>query len=185
MPKIVDHDARRIEILEGCFSLFARHGYAKLSMRQLASSLGVTTGTIYHYFSSKQQIFEESFSLLQQRDIQLVTSQFSSKTSQIERLQILREFVAVHVERLADVLKISLEYQRVHDSDGNAPTVKRYIEGYKKALQEHVKLPDVLNEAMLSLIFGVLVQYTFNPDFDVKTQLGLGFNVIQPLLLTE
>ena len=93
MPKIVDHDARRIEILEGCFSLFAEHGFASLSMRQLASSLKMTTGTLYHYFPSKKQIFEALFLLLQERDIQAVTAQFSARMTVHDRLLILKKFL--------------------------------------------------------------------------------------------
>ncbi|MGB6015410.1 MAG: helix-turn-helix domain-containing protein, partial [Nodosilinea sp.] len=48
MPKIVDHDQYRREILDQCFDLFAEKGYAALTMRQIAQELGVSTGTLYH-----------------------------------------------------------------------------------------------------------------------------------------
>lgn len=58
MPRIVDHEARRAQLLEGAHAVFAREGYAALSMRQLARSLGVSTGTLYHYFPTKQALFD-------------------------------------------------------------------------------------------------------------------------------
>ena len=53
MPKIVDHDKRRLEILNSAFSLFAASGYHGVSVRQIAKSIGMTTGMLYHYFPSK------------------------------------------------------------------------------------------------------------------------------------
>ena len=57
MPKIVDHDRYRKELLSGCFTLFAERGYGSITMRQIAKALGVSTGTLYHYFPSKESIF--------------------------------------------------------------------------------------------------------------------------------
>jgi AcrR family transcriptional regulator len=59
MPKIVDHDRYRDELLRGCYALFARHGYASLSMRDVAKELKVSTGTLYHYFPTKQALFAQ------------------------------------------------------------------------------------------------------------------------------
>lgn len=36
--------------------LFAEHGYAGTSMRQIADAMDLTMGTIYHYFASKEEI---------------------------------------------------------------------------------------------------------------------------------
>lgn len=59
MPKIVDHAAYRQQLLTQCFQLFAQKGYSAITMRQMATELGVSTGTLYHYFPSKQAIFEQ------------------------------------------------------------------------------------------------------------------------------
>ena len=53
MPKIVDHDKRRSDLLDHAFSLFANNGYHGVSVRQIAKSVGMTTGMLYHYFPSK------------------------------------------------------------------------------------------------------------------------------------
>ena len=59
MPKIVDHEQYRKELLDKCFDLFAQKGYGSITMRQIAEGLGVSTGTLYHYFPSKQALFEQ------------------------------------------------------------------------------------------------------------------------------
>ena len=69
MPKIVDHEAQRIAMLDGAFELFADNGYAATSMRSLATGLGVSTGTLYHYFASKDEIFENMVRRVAERDV--------------------------------------------------------------------------------------------------------------------
>ena len=56
MPKIVDHDEYRQKMLEKCLYLFTRKGYSDINMKQIAAEIGVSTGTLYHYFSSKESI---------------------------------------------------------------------------------------------------------------------------------
>ncbi|PLZ35065.1 TetR family transcriptional regulator, partial [Fischerella thermalis WC542] len=57
MPKIVDHEQYRKELLMKSFDLFAQKGYAAITMRDIAKELGVSTGTLYHYFSNKKALF--------------------------------------------------------------------------------------------------------------------------------
>jgi len=46
-------------ILDAAQDLLARHGYAGLSMRELALESGVAKATIYHYFQDKEEIFRQ------------------------------------------------------------------------------------------------------------------------------
>src|SRR3954452_23718089 len=56
MPKIVDHDARREEIIEAVWRLVARRGFAALNMRDLAAEAGFTNGALARYFPTKAAI---------------------------------------------------------------------------------------------------------------------------------
>ena len=58
MPKIVDHAHMRDGLVDGCVRLFADRGYASLTMREVAAALGVSTGTLYHYFPGKDALFD-------------------------------------------------------------------------------------------------------------------------------
>ena len=57
MPKIVDHDAYREELVAQAVKYFSDHGYAGASMRKIADHLGVSKSAIYHYFPSKADLF--------------------------------------------------------------------------------------------------------------------------------
>lgn len=55
-------------ILDAAQDLLVRHGYAGLSMRELALESGVAKATIYHYFQDKEDIFRQVL----ERDIRMV-----------------------------------------------------------------------------------------------------------------
>lgn len=53
MPKIVDKEKMRHEILDAAMGVFADKGYYAASVSDIANSAGVAKGTIYIYFESK------------------------------------------------------------------------------------------------------------------------------------
>lgn len=58
VPKIVDHDQRRRDIVEAYLRVLARSGVAGTHGRSVAAELGVVPGTLWHYFDSVEQIAE-------------------------------------------------------------------------------------------------------------------------------
>ena len=50
-------DLRRQEILEAAWHLFGEKGFHLATLRDLAGRMGVSTGVIYTYFASKDEIF--------------------------------------------------------------------------------------------------------------------------------
>jgi AcrR family transcriptional regulator len=51
-------DERRRRLLELGAELFARHSYDELSMARIAREAGISKALLYHYFPSKQELFE-------------------------------------------------------------------------------------------------------------------------------
>jgi AcrR family transcriptional regulator len=54
-------DATRSAIVDGAMRLFAQHGYAHTTTRQIAAEAGVSAGLMYHYFESKEQLLHAVF----------------------------------------------------------------------------------------------------------------------------
>ncbi|MBR0706993.1 TetR/AcrR family transcriptional regulator [Bradyrhizobium liaoningense] len=50
---------RPAEILDAAFIEFAKEGYAATRLEDVAKRVGVTKGTIYFYFETKERVFEE------------------------------------------------------------------------------------------------------------------------------
>ncbi|WP_034851051.1 TetR/AcrR family transcriptional regulator [Inquilinus limosus] len=51
-------EARPAELLDAAFALFVERGFAATRMEDIAARAGVSKGTVYLYFPSKQAVFE-------------------------------------------------------------------------------------------------------------------------------
>ena len=94
MPKIVDAEQYRQELLSKCFDLFAEKGYANVTTRQIAKELGVSTGTLYHYFPNKQVLFEQLAEQVSLQDAEII--------SQVDKNQTIAERIAALGQLLID-----------------------------------------------------------------------------------
>jgi len=50
------YDRRRQEVVYEAAKAFARHGYDTTTMQELAATMGLATGALYHYFGAKEQL---------------------------------------------------------------------------------------------------------------------------------
>jgi AcrR family transcriptional regulator len=56
MPKIVNHDARRKEIVIATWRVIARDGLAGTTIREIAREAGYSNGVLAHYFADRDEI---------------------------------------------------------------------------------------------------------------------------------
>ena len=63
-PKIIDKDKKREEIFRSAMKVFARKGIHDFKMIDIAETAGIGKGTLYEYFSSKEQLVEGCFGIL-------------------------------------------------------------------------------------------------------------------------
>ncbi|NQX26119.1 TetR/AcrR family transcriptional regulator [Microbacteriaceae bacterium VKM Ac-2854] len=61
MPKRVDHEARRREIVDTLIRITARDGLQAATSRAIATELGVATGALWHYFPSFDAVLAAAF----------------------------------------------------------------------------------------------------------------------------
>ena len=56
MPKAVDHDARRAELLAATWRVIARDGIEGATVRRISREAGYSTGVLTHYFQNKEDV---------------------------------------------------------------------------------------------------------------------------------
>jgi AcrR family transcriptional regulator len=56
-------EATRRSILGAAAGLFRQHGYAAVSLRDIAAAVGMKTGSLYYHFDSKESLVEEILTL--------------------------------------------------------------------------------------------------------------------------
>jgi AcrR family transcriptional regulator len=60
LPKIVDHESRRQELVEAAWRVITRVGIDNVTIREIATESGYSTGTLAHYFRTKDDILRSA-----------------------------------------------------------------------------------------------------------------------------
>jgi AcrR family transcriptional regulator len=61
MPKIIDHDQRRRDIIQVAKRLILQGGFEAATMRSIAAEAGFANGALKHYFPGKESIIAATF----------------------------------------------------------------------------------------------------------------------------
>lgn len=114
-------------------SLFAREGFAAVSMRQIAASVGVQVGTIYGYTADKQALLADL--LVDHMERLLAAWSDDEGLDPVARLD---RFVTFHIRFSLDHPDaVFLSYMELRNlTDANHATVSRLRRDYEDALQD-------------------------------------------------
>nr|BBH85457.1 TetR family transcriptional regulator [Thermosporothrix sp. COM3] len=118
MPKVVDHVSYRKQLLSRCLDLFAQSGYSALTMRQIAEALQVSTGTLYHYFPTKEALFQQLVEEVTARTTEMITAFVQQDMPPEQRLTMLFRFLEQHESFLNKQLMVTLNYYQHRDLYG-------------------------------------------------------------------
>jgi AcrR family transcriptional regulator len=61
VPRVVDHDSRRQEIIAAVWSLISQKGFQGVTMRELATEAGYANGALARYFPDKEAVLRAAF----------------------------------------------------------------------------------------------------------------------------
>jgi AcrR family transcriptional regulator len=86
MPKIVDWDARRDEILSATWRVIARDGIARATIRAIAQEASCSRGILAHYFDDKADILGSALVMSHRR----VVARMDARTAGLSGLEALR-----------------------------------------------------------------------------------------------
>lgn len=165
MPKIVDHDRYRKELLMGCFDLFAERGYGSITMRQIAKGLGVSTGTLYHYFPSKESIFMQLVQELCERDISTFFA-LAPKASTLEkRLQAIADFALQNTQYYYQQILLWADFaQQTRDATGGEMSFLRQVwERNHSELGTYLQFSNpALVDFVVVFLDGLFLQYIYD-----------------------
>ncbi|MFI6919834.1 TetR/AcrR family transcriptional regulator [Nonomuraea spiralis] len=87
MPKIVDHDERRAEVLSAARRVIVRDGIDAATTRAIAKEAGYSNGVLAHYFADKDEILLSALRQSHQR----IRARLTRKVEGVTGLAALRE----------------------------------------------------------------------------------------------
>lgn len=164
MARPLDAEARRGEILDRAFALFADQGYHALSMRDLARELGATTGALYHWFDGKPALFAAMLErqVARQVDDALAAVRAAPADARLDAL-------GAHIVREADDLQrtlvVALDFQREHPGVGTP--LAGALAAYEDGMVAGLGLAPEAARVVLSVVVGELLQRIFDPTRDL------------------
>ena len=155
MPKIVDHDLQREKFAEAAISLIARHGLEGVTMRAVAKEAGLSYGSLFHYFESKDDLLKHAI----RHSTSLQTNrlnEYSSKFSGLKALEHLLCDDAIINESSRDSWIVWLTFQyKVALQPSFAELHSELIDGWlnriRQLLKEAQKAGEVSSELNVDL----------------------------------
>ncbi|GAB3615661.1 TetR/AcrR family transcriptional regulator [Okibacterium endophyticum] len=165
--------AKREEILRVALEVIALNGYRRSSLREIASSVGLSNAGLLHYFGSKEELYAE---VLRMRD------DVSARADSVAA-DPLGSLVEV-VRHNADVPGLVHLYSRLsaeavddghgaHDyfAERYARLVPMMADGIRAAMADGRIRPDIDPEMLARMLVavsdGLQVQWLMQPDFDM------------------
>jgi AcrR family transcriptional regulator len=96
----------RERILDGAMSAIARHGLAKLGMSDVSHQAGVSRGTLYRYFPSREELLQHLAAFESLRFQQRVREAVAAAPAGASRLQVALQHVTRYVREHPAILRI-------------------------------------------------------------------------------
>src|SRR5882724_706451 len=100
MPKIVDHDARRAEIVDAVWRVISRDGIAAATTRNIAEEAGCSNGVLSHYFPDKTALLQAALQIGYRR----VEGRIEECLRRLSGIRALREVLRLTVPISEDAL---------------------------------------------------------------------------------
>lgn len=160
MPKIVDHDQYRKELLSKCFDLFAQKGYGSITMRQIAQEMGVSTGTLYHYFPSKEALFEQLVEEISQQDVSAALAELEGAETLQDAMLALGKYLVKNEDYFIKWTFVWVNFCQHQDANiKNNSVFTRANKRYQQAACEFLGIQDeVLASFILSFVNGLILE---------------------------
>ena len=194
MGRIVNRDAKRLQIVAAAAATFAANGYDATAMDDVAEAAGVSKGSLYDYFKNKEDLFYAVFEWYQLKVMQDSVTQLEPGLSAKE--QIMR-FVEATVSALVAQVCLYPVTLEVWAAAAKRGTRERFatamktlyieyrqsVEAMLRAAQESGELKkDMDAKAVAAMLVGavdgLVLQYWLDPSFDPKDWTRTFFNAL-------
>ncbi len=125
MRTAVKKNARRQELLEQIYPMIDQVGYENLTVRGICNSLGISTGTFYHYFPEKADLLLAFFAGIDDYYQQDVLPTFTA--DEAENLQLFIRSYGLYCQRVGVGVCRCLTSAPAHDAKRNYLSESRPI----------------------------------------------------------
>jgi AcrR family transcriptional regulator len=158
-------EERRIEILRAAGRIFYLKGFEGTKMEDIAKEAGIGKGTLYGYFDSKQQLFEQMIAYNRELHIRSIKSILDTGECFREKFTALARYQAELISEHIGIFN-AMAYSKVMARELGALFLEQSVmvgELIKKQVIEAVKKGELRSdldpEIVVSIILGTITQH--------------------------
>ena len=103
MPKLIDHEARRLELVEAAWRVILRDGAGRVSVRAVAAEAGVSAGSLRHLFPTQAELLRSAMDRVNTTVRARILALPADLIGPDRALRIVRELLPLDAERRAEM----------------------------------------------------------------------------------
>lgn len=138
MPKVIDHDQRRKDIIDVTWGLIVKGGLESATMREIASEAGFANGALKHYFPGKDEIIQGAWERALQTMGDEVTAAVAGKRG-VEALRAVCLATAPLDEEAVTAARVLLSFwERAVSNDELHEVYLRHLDSWRSGLADYL-----------------------------------------------
>jgi AcrR family transcriptional regulator len=187
VPKIVDHDERRLELVDATWRIIARNGLEGATMREIAMEAGFANGALKPYFPTKDTLLEFAFSHVFNRTNQRINEVTQGQAGVAALRAFSLEVLPLDEERINEARIVIPFWQKAVNDPQKAVIHQQSMDEWLTAIRRYLKEArdagdvstavgdDVLAGQLLNMLLGAQIEAALAPagrtDFGHDRQL--------------
>jgi AcrR family transcriptional regulator len=124
MPKIVDHDQRRRDLIDATWRIIGRGGFEAATLQGIAREAGFANGVVRHYFHSKRDLLAGAFRQSYQNTAQRADAAIGDGTGLEAARKLCLELLPLDAERVLEA-KVTVAFWDYAASDPELTAIQR------------------------------------------------------------
>ncbi len=176
MPKVIDAEQKRREILAAAATTFARHGHGGTNLQRVAAAAGMGKSSLYHYFPTRDALFDALVRDLLQREEAAFDELATAPGSAPQRLEALMSAIVALIDEWVKAGPLLIECLR--DARGRRAVqraLRRIREAMAKLIEDGQRSgefrrgdPQAMATVVVGSFDGVLLQGILEPGLARK-----------------
>jgi AcrR family transcriptional regulator len=196
VPKVVDHDERRLELLDATWRIIARQGIEGATMREIALEAGFANGALKPYFPTKETLLEFAFGHVFNRTNKRTSVVTAGKSGLAALRAFCLEVLPLDEERVNEARIVIPFWQKAVNDPQKALIHQRSMAAWLDAIRSwlaearmagEVSTPvddDALASQLLNMLLGAQIEAALAPvgegDFQQARKLEAYFSLLRP-----
>ncbi|WP_338731292.1 TetR/AcrR family transcriptional regulator [Mangrovimonas cancribranchiae] len=149
---------RKDEIIKTAAKLFKEKGYSAMTMRDLASEMGIKAASLYNHINSKQEILKEIIISLAEAFTKGLQDIQKSNLSNIEKLQeIVKLHVSITSQNTYGMASLNNDWMHLEDNrDYYLQLRYNYENEFRNIIVQGIKNNEIVSENEDVMLFSIL-----------------------------